>query len=58
MTVLEPQARPVGKVRATAPAAAVEDANLSDPEVRRAVIREATRVARAEQAKRRKRRWL
>lgn len=58
MTVLEPQAKPVGKVRATAPAEAVENVDLSDPEVRRALIREATRVARAEQAKRRKRRWF
>ncbi|WP_162925056.1 hypothetical protein [Mycetocola zhujimingii] len=58
MSVLEPQVRPVGKVRATAPAEAVEDADLSDPEVRRTLIREATRVARDEQAKRRKRRWF
>lgn len=58
MTTYAPQAETYGRVRATVPARPAEEVNLSDPQVVRAIIADATKVARAEQLKRRKRRWF
>ena len=58
MTTYAPQAKTYGRVRATVPARPVEDVNLSDPKVVRAIVADATKVARAEQLKRRKQRWF
>ena len=58
MTIYAPRAKTFGRVRATTPARPVEDVNLSDPKVVRAIVEDATKVARAEQAKRRTKRWF
>jgi hypothetical protein len=58
MTTFAPRAKTYGRVRATTPARPVEDVNLSDPRVVRAIVQDATKVARAEQAKRRKTRSI